>query len=137
MNFQCTARPRTQAEYLPLEACGLNAELTRRSGSGSLQDPAVYTARIQNPGSSDWEGVVHLELICSKVSPRFFLPGFMYGRNRGEAPLRVDNEFPRLREAPASRPASPWWMVRSDRLSHPAAFCMTTLTFPACAPTPI
>ncbi len=122
MNFQCTARPHTQAEYLPLETCGLNAELTCRSGSGSLQDPAVYTARIQNPGPTDWEGVVHLELICSKNDPRFFLPGFMYGRNRGEAPLRVDNEFPRLREAPASRPASPWWMVRSDRLSHPAAF---------------
>lgn len=122
MQFQCTARPRTQAEYLPLEACGLTAELIRRSGSGSLQDPTVYTARIQNPGSTDWEGVVHLELICSKVNPRFFLPGFMYGRNRGEAPLRVDNEFPRLREAPANRPASPWWMVRSDRLSHPAAF---------------
>ncbi len=122
MDFQCTARPRTEAEYLPLEACGLNAKLTHRSGSGSLQDPAVYTARIQNPGPTAWEGVVHLELICSKISPRFFLPGFMYGRNRGEAPLRVDNEFPRLREAPASRPSSPWWMVRSDRLSHPAAF---------------
>lgn len=122
MQFLCTARERTQPDYLPPESVGLTVDITHSSGSGTLQDPAVYTAVIHNPAQTVWEGVIHLELLCSKTAPRFFLPGFMYGRNRGEAPLRVDNEFPRLRNAPTSRPASPWWMVRSDRLSHPAAF---------------
>ena len=55
------------------------------------------------------------------AEPRFFLPAFMYGRNRGEAPQNVPNEFPRLRAGQPARPSSSWWMVRSDRLSHPAA----------------
>ncbi|WP_438448445.1 hypothetical protein [Gorillibacterium sp. sgz5001074] len=35
--------------------------------------------------------------------------------------MNVPKEFPRLREGNAPRPSSPWWMVRSDRLSHPVA----------------
>src|SRR5690606_34582231 len=65
--------------------------------------------------------VIQVELPFKKVQPRFFLPAFMYGTNRGEAPQNVPNEFPRLREGHPSRPSSTWWMMRSDRLSHPVA----------------
>ena len=44
----------------------------------------------------------------------------MYGRYRGEAPQNVRCKFSRLREGRPSRPSYGWWMMRSDRLSHPA-----------------
>ncbi|MCR4789121.1 MAG: hypothetical protein K5888_11080, partial [Lachnospiraceae bacterium] len=71
----------------------------------------------------DFSGVIRIALNGSYESNeevRFFLPGFMYGTNRGEAPLWVDSKTPCMRmkeEFPASR----WWTVRSDRLSHPMA----------------
>ena len=71
----------------------------------------------------DFTGVIKFALTREgDASPeaRFFLPGFMYGTNRGEAPLLVDSKAPRLRMT-EDFPANPWWMVRSDRLSHPAA----------------
>ena len=45
----------------------------------------------------------------------------MVGTNRGDAPLVVDSKCPRLRRSPTEFPASPWWMVRGDRVSHPVA----------------
>ncbi len=87
-----------------------------------MLNPYRIQITISNRTKRNWEGVIHTEFLFDKKNPRFFLPGFIYGRNRGEAPLDVRNEFPRLREGDMQRPASPWWMVRSDRLSHPAAF---------------
>lgn len=57
----------------------------------------------------------------SREEPYFLLPGFMMGTNRGDAPLTVDSKCPRLRKSPTEFPASPWWLVRADRLSHPVA----------------
>ena len=110
--------------YLPLADAGLRADILPLGGAGTLEDPALYRVDLENPAGAPWRGVVLLELAFPKQAPRFFLPGFLYGRNRGEAPLRVDNQFPRLRPGPAQRPASPWWMVRGDRLTHPAAFAL-------------
>ena len=50
------------------------------------------------------------------------MPGFLYGTNRGEAPLKTNSKAPRLRTGDEDFPASSWWMTRSDRLSHPGAF---------------
>lgn len=122
MNIKITARQKDLSDYAALEGQGLHAEIKKIDGDGSLQNPWKIQVEIENQSDSDWNGVVHLEYIFDKRNPRFFLPGFMYGSNRGEAPLDVDTEFPRLREGQNHRPASPWWMVRSDRLSHPAAF---------------
>lgn len=124
MNLIITARSKTQEnwEYKPLKEQGLSAKVEMTSGKGSPRDPVRAKIRIFNAGSETWSGVLHIELPFAKVKPRFFLPAFMYGRNRGEAPQNVPNEFPRLREGSPARPSSPWWMVRSDRLSHPAAF---------------
>lgn len=124
MKIILTARERQGMDesYKVLEKQGLQTVINLISGIGTLQDPFVTRISIRNQCQKDWEGVIHVELSFQKNNPRFFLPGFMYGRNRGEAPLNVDNEFPRLREGALHRPAAPWWMVRSDRLSHPAAF---------------
>ncbi|MEO2259035.1 hypothetical protein ABGV43_19290 [Paenibacillus amylolyticus] len=123
MDLIFTARSRAQdtVEYTALDKHALKADVKVASGNGSAEDPWQADIQIYNEGQNAWAGVIHVEMPLDKQNPRFFLPAFMYGRNRGEAPQNVPNEFPRLREGKPSRPSSPWWMVRSDRLSHPAA----------------
>lgn len=128
MNFILTARKKEQdnTDYLPLEEQGLKAEVERAGGAGLPNDPVHVTIRICNDNSLPWSGIIHIELPFHKTNPRYYLPAFMYGRNRGETPQNVPNEFPRLREGNPSRPSSSWWMVRSDRLSHPVALVYDT-----------
>lgn len=86
---------------------------------------------VRNTGP-DWRGVVRADLLGLPLppqvhppgpadEPRFSLPAFLVGRNGGDGPTEVVREFPRLRSGEPTRPASPWWMVRADRLSHPVA----------------
>ena len=110
--------------YRPLAETGLHVAFAQTGGAGTLADPALYTVTLRNESGAPWQGVVLAELAFPHKEPRFFLPGFLYGRNRGEAPLRVDNRFPRLRRGAPQLPASPFWMVRGDRLSNPAAFAL-------------
>ncbi|WP_235431560.1 hypothetical protein [Paenibacillus sp. VT-400] len=123
MDLIFTARSKVQdtVEYTALDKHALKASVKVISGNGSAEAPWQADIQIYNEGQNAWAGVIHVEMPLDKQNPRFFLPAFMYGRNRGEAPQNVPNEFPRLREGSPSRPSSPWWMVRSDRLSHPAA----------------
>ena len=121
MNIRLTARSKEGTEeYLPIERHSLHAEILRPASG----DPEEMQVRIT--ADSSFEGVVRIALGTDEpaASLRFFLPGFMYGTNRGEAPLVVDSKAPRLRTDEAF-PASPWWMVRSDRLSHPCAMMFT------------
>ena len=121
-----TARKKGEGcEYRPLEASGLAAGCSLKSGSGAAGDPWICGVEIRNGNSGPWEGVVRLGLPFESAAPRFFLPGFMYGTNRGEAPLVADSRTPRLRVGPAECPASPWWLTRADRLSHPVALAFT------------
>ena len=125
-NIRLTARRAgDECDYLPLKQLDISAEWLVRSGSGAASDPWVCTLTICNAGISPWKGVIRLSLPFVSEAPRFFLPGFMYGTNRGEAPLASDSKTPRLRHAPTEFPASPWWIARSDRLSHPVALAFT------------
>ncbi|PYY25917.1 hypothetical protein [Paenibacillus illinoisensis] len=128
MELIITARSRWQegTEYTSLSSHGLRANVNLASGTGRAEDPWQAQVMVKNESNRQWTGVIHVELPFDKREPRFFLPAFMYGQNRGEAPQNVPNEFPRLREGRPSRPSSPWWMVRSDRLSHPAALVYDT-----------
>ena len=108
-------------DYLPLDLQGLSASVSCLQGDGSPDDPRQICITVENIGDKTWQGVVRIALPVDATSPRYFLPGFLYGTNRGETPLVVDSKCPRLREN-GEFPASSWWMVRSDRLSHPAAF---------------
>lgn len=123
MELILSARSKTQdtTEYLPLSKQGLQSTTEITGGNGSPKSPFHASVRIYNENKTPWSGVIHIELPFRKVNPRFFLPAFMYGRNRGEAPQKVHCQFPRLRDGNPSRPSSPWWMMRSDRLSHPMA----------------
>lgn len=124
MELIITARSKSQesTEYTELKEHQLEASVTITGGTGGIKNPYQAKIEIRNQSGSAWSGVIHVELPFAKRNPRFFLPAFMYGRNRGEAPQNVPNEFPRLRAGKPARPSSPWWMTRSDRLSHPAAF---------------
>ena len=125
-NIRLTARRAGgECDYLPLREMGLSAGWLEKAGSGASNDPWICTLTIWNAGEAPWEGVVRLSLPFESAMPRFFLPGFMYGTNRGEAPLVSDSKSPRLRHAPTGFPASPWWLTRSDRLSHPVALAFT------------
>ena len=114
-----TARPTgLSQEYTPLSPDYLHADLQVIAGTGMPDDPFIH--QITLTAVNDFEGVIRIAMPIDAPSPRFYLPGFMYGTNRGEAPLMVDSKCPRLRKE-ENFPASPWWMVRSDRLSHPCA----------------
>ncbi|WP_284645095.1 hypothetical protein [Paenibacillus silviterrae] len=124
MELILSARSKTgeSTDYTGLEKHGLSASVQLTGGTGGPKEPFLATVTVRNDASTAWTGVIHVELPFPKTAPRYFLPAFMYGTNRGEAPLQVPKQFPRLRDGNPPRPASPWWMVRSDRLSHPAAF---------------
>ena len=117
MNIRLTARRKGDpADYAPAEAHSLFAEILQ-TASGSPSE-----IRIRITAGEDFDGIIRIAYGVNHAdsSARFFLPGFMYGTNRGDAPLIVNSKAPRLRME-SNLPASPWWMVRSDRLSHPCA----------------
>jgi len=118
LRYSARALGTHEVTYLPLENFSLKAEEQITSKSEGLITSSIGV-NITNTGDSAWSGVIKLEMLFDKEEPRFFLPAFMYGRNRGEYPQNVLSEFPRLRESGAARPSSPYWFVRSDRLSHP------------------
>ena len=109
-------------EYLSPEAQGLSAACAVIRGDGSADSPFLHRVTVCNEGSEAWSGVIKVDLSFEAGSPRFFMPGFLYGTNRGEAPLKTNSKAPRLRTGDGNFPASSWWMTRSDRLSHPAVF---------------
>ncbi len=117
MDLRLAARIKGGPEaYEPLSRHSLRWEMAR-SESGS---PAEVNIHIT--ADSDFSGIIRIAMRAEtpESSARFYLPGFMFGTNRGSAPLVTDSKTPRLRMN-GGFPASPWWMVRSDRLSHPCA----------------
>ena len=112
-------------EYLPLETYRLAADCAVREGDGSADSPFLHEVAVRNEGVESWSGVIRMDLSFEACSPRFFMPGFLYGTNRGDAPLYTASKAPRLRKGGDDFPSSSWWMTRSDRLSHPAVFAFT------------
>ena len=118
---------------------GLSVEQKLVEGDGSLDSPYKVQVSVKNDSGHDFEGIVLLALgsdgaagaECPAGSDsRFYLPGFMYGSNRGDQPWKVDCKFPRLRAsvknpADSDCPLSSFYMVRSDRLSHPCAVMLS------------
>ena len=117
MDIRLTARRKGgPEEYTALGLHSLHAEIS--SPSPGVPSQVEITLRADSP----FTGIIRIALCAGgpDAAARFFLPGFMYGTNRGDAPLVTDSKTPRLRPKDGF-PASTWWMVRSDRLSHPCA----------------
>lgn len=122
MKFEFTARKRGDGEeYFPIKEHGLMVGIQEKGGNGTPDNPILFQIKITNTNQAGWYGVIHCSMSFEKKKPLFFLPGFMYGTNRGDAPMSRFREFPHLREGENRRPASGWWMVRGDHLSHPVA----------------
>lgn len=122
------ARPlgETCGIYTALPCGGLESTLRQERGTGTARDPYRMTALIQNTGNRTWTGVIRFSLSLKGTNPRFFLPAFLYGRNRGEVERQPDSKLnPRLSADRNDVPYAPFVMTRADRLSHPAAilFC--------------
>lgn len=85
MELIVTARSKHQEDtgYTGLNGQGLHASVEITGGTGSARQPFQACVRITNLNSAAWSGVIHVELPFAKTDPRFFLPAFMYGRNRG------------------------------------------------------
>lgn len=113
MNFNIVACSIDSINYTSLETFGLSFTIIRKE-----KDNIVIN--IKNNNLNEFCGVIHIKLKYFGDDELFYFPAFMYGRNRGQAPQNVLYEFPRIREH-LERPSSPWWFVRSDRLSHPVA----------------
>ena len=85
-------------EYLPLETYRLAADCAVREGDGSADSPFLHEVAVRNEGVESWSGVIRMDLSFEACSPRFFMPGFLYGTNRGDAPLYTASKAPRLRK---------------------------------------
>ncbi len=121
MEFTLTARMQGQAEdYTPLAENQLEARLEQLNGDGSAANPIAVRLSIR--ALADFCGVVRVGMKVQKEAD-FYLPGVIYGTNRGDAPLLADSNCPRLR-LQGDFPASPWWMFRADRLSHPCVLSL-------------
>lgn len=107
--------------YLPYEKFCLKVESNVLKGDGSAKHPREMEVILSNPSHENWEGVLQFQYRFEKNNPRFYMPAYMYGRNRGELPANQLWQYPRLREGQVQFPFSPWWMTRSDRLSHPVS----------------
>ncbi len=112
-------------EYTALDVQHLKAVCTVTEGDGTAEAPFLHQVTVRNEGDTAWKGIIKMDLPVDAASPRFFMPGYLYGTNRGDAPLQGESKVPRMRKDAQEFPASSWWMTRSDRMSHPAVFAFT------------
>ena len=102
------------------EVYGLNYQEKILGGNGSSASPYKIEVSIQNTSGKVFEGIMRLELEAASESDGkadFYLPGFMYGSNRGDKPWKVDCKFPRLNSAftnpsDSDCPLSSFYMVK-------------------------
>ena len=121
--------------YDKAEKYGITCSQKILEGDGTPDSPYKIEVSIKNTSADYFEGIIKLELTGeiedvsadgTPVKTGFYLPGFMYGTNRGDKPWKVDCKFPRLRSSVihpenSDCPLSSFYMVRADRLSHPCA----------------
>lgn len=80
---------------------------------------SVYQVTITNTGAEDFNGVIHVKVQVKSANPKFFMPGYMYGRNTADMPSSGRKAFPRLKAGASNMPESSSFMTRSDRLAEP------------------
>lgn len=94
-------------------------------GDGRIENPYLIQVKIKNDANMSWTGIIKLEHQFNADDANYYMPAYMYGKNRGDAPIDVVNLFPRIRNEKTTIPVSNWWMTRSDRLSNPVTIATT------------
>ncbi len=107
--------------YAPVQTHGLVAEINTLSNTKETKSLELV---LKNTAVTDFTGVVRVELCVPDPNPQFYMPSFLYNKNRGNVEPYYNRKggialFPRLSRDTAAAPYSDSWMVRSDRLSHP------------------
>lgn len=122
----CRSRNSADEHYSRLNNDSLKVNFEILSGDGSSSSPYCVGVTVKNMTPNLWEGVLRFQIVNQDTSARFFMPGFLYGRNRGDVSRPEGSyHFPRLRAGAVTAPYSDYWMVRSDRLSHPVSMMYT------------
>ena len=70
---------RNNPEYTAPEEQHLAVGCVALQGDGSADSPLLHEVTIRNDGEISWNGIIRLDLSFDALSPRFFMPGFMYG----------------------------------------------------------
>ena len=109
--YSARRQEQEDTQYLPLDVQGLIVTTEHLGGTGAVNTPKRLRVTLQNVSETRWSGVVRIEFCKKAENAKVFMPGFMYGRNRAEAPLTTPRKFPRIRKGEPSLPASPFWMV--------------------------
>ena len=120
MKITYTAKEKESADYIKTEDTPLMVADRLIKGCGEHNEPYVYEISVTNESDDKWAGIFHMEIGMPKNDPQYYLPAFMYGRNRGDEPIDGMKLYPRITDN-ISKPGSPIWKVRGDRLSHPVA----------------
>ena len=96
-----------------------NDQTNQINAASSNVNCTAYTISFTNTSEKIWRGIINIELAAPQTNPRFFMPGYMYGRNTAEMPNCGRKHWPRIRAGKTQLPESEWWMTRSDRLAMP------------------
>lgn len=120
--LEFSARSITDTSYIELSRHQLKVDQTVEEGKFEGQEKVNIT--IKNKGSENWTGILKLDYVVNThpADARFFLPGFVYGKNRPETPdHRVVKTWPRLSLEENAIPFTSSLLTRGDRISHPIA----------------
>lgn len=102
----------------------LKIDVLELYGEGTPENPICVKLKLDNFTTNNFYGIVKFDLKSTlKDDAKIFMPGFMYNHNRGENGLYSSKAlYPKLSKNRKTASYSDFWMVRSDRLSHPASF---------------
>lgn len=118
--IETTFRKLGAAEYRPVSESELEVSFCPEQEIPGLGYHCAIS--VKNPTGEAWQGVIHFELEVPGEKSRFFMPAFLYGRNRGDSPgYDSPKLYPRMQKDSCVFPNASWWMVRGDRLSHPVS----------------
>lgn len=105
--------------YHPVNLKTLKVSYHVSSGDGSACNPYILSVEVNNISRKEWKGILNFKLSIPDTTARFYMPGFMYGRNRGDFCGPIRHPYPRLRAGNVKLPFSNYWFVRSDRVTNP------------------
>lgn len=112
--------------YSGIHTSNLQTSYEIIEGNGQPHNPFVLKLSVQNPVNTLWKGIIRIKLSSKTNDAEFFMPAFMYGKNKGEIDRHPKSKlFPRLKKGSTGYPYSNYWMVRGDRLSHPVSMMYT------------